>query len=121
MKMLRITNTRNSQVIGERIRVADTFFARFRGLMLASEPAEGEGLLISPCNSIHMMFMRFPIDAIFIDAGNRIKALYRRLSPWLGISSIHRDACSVIELKAGSIDKAGVEIDDILEMESILC
>lgn len=121
MKMMRIINQRDKQVIGERIRVAESFFARFRGLMLADEPAEGEGLLITPCNSIHMMFMRFPIDAIFVDAKNCVKALYRRLSPWFGISSIHRDVCAVIELKAGTIDRTGVEIDDILEMESILC
>ncbi len=118
---MRITRKSDGKVIGERIRVADSFMARFRGLMLSDEPAAGEGLLISPCNSIHMMFMRFPIDAIFVDAKNSIKALYRRLTPWLGISSIHRDACAVIELKAGSIDQTGVVIDDILEMEPIIC
>ncbi|MFZ5952014.1 MAG: DUF192 domain-containing protein [Candidatus Rifleibacteriota bacterium] len=119
MKTLKISRQSDKKVIGSRILVADSFISRFRGLMLASEPADGEGLLISPCNSIHMMFMRFPIDAIFIDAKNRIRSLYRRLTPWLGFVWIQPEATSVIELKAGTIDKTGVEIDDILEMEPI--
>lgn len=89
--------------------------------MMAPELEDGEGLLISPCNSIHMMFMRFPIDAVFINANNQIKALYKRLSPWFGISSIHKDACSVIELKAGTIEKSGLEINDFILMEQIKC
>lgn len=121
MTFLRITNKRNNQIVGDRIKVAKTFWSRFRGLMMTPEILEGEGLLISPCNSIHMMFMKFPIDAIFLDASNQIKALYRKLSPWFGISSMHRDVCSVIELKAGTIEKAGLEIDDILLLERLKC
>ncbi|MGM0599575.1 MAG: DUF192 domain-containing protein [Candidatus Rifleibacteriota bacterium] len=121
MNLLKITVKRTNEVLGEKIRTAETFWQRFRGLMMQSELEEGEGLLISPCNSIHMMFMKFPIDAIFLDATNRIKALYSKLKPWTGLSSIHRNAVKVLELKAGSIEKAGLEIDDILVMEQITC
>jgi uncharacterized membrane protein (UPF0127 family) len=121
MELLRVTVKHNNKLIGDKIKVADTFLARFRGLMMRPGLEEGEGLLISPCNSIHMMFMRFPIDAIFLDAGNQIKALYRKLSPWIGFSSLHRDVTSVLELKAGMIDNSGVKIDDILIMERIRC
>ena len=104
-------------MVATRIKVAGSFWQRFRGLMLSAEPAEGEGLLLKPCNSIHMMFMLYPIDAVFLDTGNKIKALYRKLSPWFGLSSWHRDVSSVIELRSGTIDKTGIRIDDILRME----
>ena len=121
MNLIKITVKRTNEVLGEKIRTAETFWQRFRGLMMQAGLNEDEGLLIEPCNSIHMMFMKFPIDAVFLDATNRIKALYSSLRPWIGLSSIHRNAVKVLELKAGSIKKAGLEIDDILLMEQTKC
>lgn len=118
---VKIVNVRDEQMIGKRIKVAASFWDRFRGLMLADEPGEGEGLLLSPCNSIHMMFMRFPIDAVFLDAGNRIIALYERLLPWVGFSGWHRDVSSVLELKSGTIQKTGIRVSDTLRMERTEC
>ena len=89
--------------------------------MLAPEPTDGEGLLLSPCNSIHMMFMLYPIDAIFLDASLRIKALYEKLPPWIGFSRLHGDVSSVLELKSGTINKTGVKVDDVLRMERTEC
>lgn len=121
MTTLRVTNTRGESLVADRVKVADSFWQRFRGMMLAPEPADGEGLLLAPCNSIHMMFMLYPIDAIFLDAGLKIRALYEKLPPWIGFSSIHKDVNSVLELKSGTINKTGVRIDDILRMERTEC
>ena len=121
MNFLKITVKRTNEVLGDKIRTAETFWQRFCGLMMQPGLNDGEGLLIAPCNSIHMMFMKFPIDAIFLDAANQIKALYSKLNPWTGLSSIHRNAVKVLEIKAGSIEKAGLEIDDILLMEQTKC
>lgn len=120
-ELIKVINERDQSVVATRIRVATGFWQRFRGLMLTSEPADGEGLLLSPCNSIHMMFMLYPIDAVFLDAGNKIKALYHRLTPWLGLSSWHKDVSSVLELRSGTINKSGVRIDDVLRMERFSC
>lgn len=119
--LLKVLNSRDQSVVGARVRLADSFWARFRGLMLVPELAEGEGLLISPCNSIHMMFMRFPIDAIFLDSSNCIRAVYEKLLPWTGFSNWHRDVSSVLELKSGSIQKTGIRVNDTLRMEQIEC
>lgn len=118
---IKVTNTRDESLIADRVKVADSFWQRFRGMMLTTEPAEGEGLLLSPCNSIHMMFMLYPIDAIFLDASLKIKALYEKLPPWFGMSRIHKDVNSVLELKSGTINKTGVRIDDVLRMERTEC
>lgn len=118
---MKVINERDGQVIGSSVRVAGSFWRRFRGLMFVERLADGEGLLLSPCNSIHMMFMRFPIDAIFLDAGNRVMALYEKLRPWVGVSGWHRDVSSVLELKSGTIEKNGIRVSDILRMERIEC
>ena len=50
---------------------ADTFWRRFCGLMFRKQLPKGQGLLLAPCNGVHMCFMRFAIDAIFIDKDYR--------------------------------------------------
>src|SRR3979490_48356 len=55
------------------------------GLMFRRTLAPGRGMWLAPCNGIHMMFMRFPIDAVFLDSNERVKKVYRRLPPWYGV------------------------------------
>lgn len=106
------------KVIADKVRVADSFWQRFRGLMLAAPLKDNEGLLIESCSSIHMMFMRFSIDAVFLDAANKVKKLYSGLLPWLGIG-IASGSCKVIELKSNTIENLGIKIGDLLLLEQI--
>jgi uncharacterized membrane protein (UPF0127 family) len=96
------------QVLAERLDVANTSWARFVGLMGRSELPPGAGLLIEPCNSIHMFFMRFPIDAVFLDRERRVKRVVLKLKPWR-ISPIVFGAKSVVELPAGSLRDRSLE------------
>ncbi len=116
-KYVKIYNGRDNSLVGDRIRVADSFWTRFKGLMLAPDLKEGEGLIITPCNSIHMMFMRYPIDAVFIDASNKVVALYENLRPWIGLTKLYSNVVSVIELPSGLVNKLGLKIDDTLRLE----
>ena len=59
---------------------------------------------IRPCNGIHMFFMRFAIDAIFLDGEDRVRKLYRRLPPWIGLVPLVWGAKGVVELPAGACD-----------------
>lgn len=86
-----------------RLEVARSTWSRFMGLMGRPGLAEGDGLLLDPCNSIHMFFMRFAIDAVFIDKRMRVKRVIRNLKPWR-ISPIVFGAKKVLELPAGSTD-----------------
>lgn len=92
----------SGRMIATNLAHATTWWARFRGLMLRAPLPEGAGLLIEPCGSIHMMFMRFPIDAVFYDADLRVTKVARRLRPWIGIATGGRGAKGVIELPAGA-------------------
>lgn len=117
MDFLRATKASSGACLGTRIFVADTFWSRFCGLMLRPQLLPGEGLLLEPCSSIHMLFMRFPIDAAFLGADNRVVAVYHALRPWIGFSWWHRRAVKVLELPAGTLCDNGVGTDDILTLE----
>jgi uncharacterized protein len=62
--------------------VARTFFARAKGLIGRKGLPPGRGLLIPRCNAIHTCFMRFPIDATFLDRDGRIVKVVRGIRPW---------------------------------------
>lgn len=81
---------------------ATSVFSRFRGLMLKSRLAPGAALVIRPCGSIHMMFMRFAIDAVFFDRDQRVTRVARGVRPWIGMAWGGRGAAGVIELPRGA-------------------
>ena len=94
--------------------LADRPLPRMRGLMGRSGLPAGEGLLLSPAPAIHTAFMRFPIDALFLDRELRVLKVVERLRPWHMASE--RRARSVLELPAGESARRGVKVDDRLEL-----
>ena len=109
---MRVVNETRGTVLAERAVLADGFFARFRGLMLRPVLAEGEGLLLRPCSSIHMLFMRFSIDAVFLDLEGLVVAVAERLRPWLGLAGPHARAHQVLEVPAGTAAATGTRVGD---------
>ncbi|MGM0754163.1 MAG: DUF192 domain-containing protein [Bacillota bacterium] len=90
------------------------FSARLKGLMFRKRPLEEEGLWIIPCNSIHMFFMNFPIDAVFLDQEQKVIKLVPDLQPWKMTFPV-KHAHSVIELPAGSIKRLRIKEEEIIE------
>jgi uncharacterized protein len=82
------------------------------GLMGKHGLPAGEGLLLSPAPGIHTAFMRFPIDALFLDADMRVVDIVERMRPWRMAS--RRRARAVLELAAGECARRGVRIGDRL-------
>lgn len=101
--------------IGDRIAIADSFWSRFRGLLGRSGLAEGEGLLISPCRSIHCFGMKFAIDAIFLDKDYRVVSIHPDLQPRAMASN--RKARHVLELKAGDTARHNIQVGEQLRIE----
>jgi uncharacterized protein len=102
--------TADGRVVCERCAVADRWWLRLRGLLGRSQLDPAEGLLLRPAGSIHMAFMRFPIDAIFCDRDLVVLDVVRGLRPWQAAG--RRRAKVVVELADGAA--AGVEAGDRL-------
>ena len=98
--------------------VPRTIFGRAVGLMLRPQLEPGRGMWINPCEggSITMIFMRFPIDAVFLDRKERVKKVYPKLPAWYGVVWIEWGAHSVLELPPGSTESFGLKPGDELEI-----
>ena len=91
------------------------------GLMGRASLPEGDGLYL-PDTSIHMMFMRFPIDALFVgrlkaDGSRAVVGMREHLPPWRGVVLPMRAAAGVIELPAGTLGRHGVRVGDAFVFE----
>ncbi len=73
---------RTVEILGVRAAVAETLFSRMRGLIAREAPKAGEGLLITRCNCIHTFFMRYPIDATFLDRDGHVVRRVENIRPW---------------------------------------
>jgi len=96
------------RVLADRLRVPRTFVGRGLGLMFRRDLPAGEGVWITHCNGIHMFFMRFPIDAVFMDRRLRVVRVCAGLRPWRVVPLVLR-AHSVLELPAGTV--AGLDLE----------
>jgi len=65
---VRVVNRTREMLPGDQVRTASTFFPRFVGMLGTAAIADGEGLWIVPCRSVHTLGMRYPIDVAFLDA-----------------------------------------------------
>ena len=86
---------------------------RMRGLIGKDDLQISEGLWITPCNSVHMFAMRFPVDVVFLDVYGRILNVIESLKPWR-IAWCWR-AHVALELRAGSFADCNISHRDILE------
>lgn len=88
---------------------------RMCGLLPRATLGEQEGLWIMPTNSVHTFFMRFAMDAAFLDRRGKVLALYESMKPWRH-TWIHFGAVGVLEAGAGVLSRAGVKKGEVLEI-----
>jgi uncharacterized membrane protein (UPF0127 family) len=108
-----VYNARDGRILADRVKRADRFWSRFKGLLGRQTLEQGEGLHIVPCNSIHMFFMRFAIDVAFLDADGSVVRAVHAIAPWR-ITRVYLAAESALELAAGTLARAGVREGDRL-------
>jgi uncharacterized membrane protein (UPF0127 family) len=104
-------------VVATSCEVARTFVARFLGLMGRASLPPGGALWIEPCSSIHMMFMRFRIDAVFVDASGVVLKVSPRVLPWIGLAACH-GARATIEVEAGAAARVKLAPGDHLVLDT---
>ena len=101
-------------MLATRCDVASSFLTRGFGLIPRSRLGEGEGLLITKTGSITTFFMRFAIDALFLDRSLRVLRVAENLRPWVPAIGAPRCTDSVLELPAGTAARAGTQAGDEL-------
>lgn len=102
--------------------VADSWFARLKGLVGQPDLPPGHGLYLPGTNGVHMLFMRFPIDCVFVgrprpDGTREIVAVRDRLAPWTGIVWWARGADGVAEVPAGSVETTRLRRGDLVRLD----
>ncbi len=114
-------NVERSTLLAERLETAASLWGKFMGLMGRRALPAGDGLWLPASNGIHMMFMRFPIDAVFVTKGDdagvrRVRSVHPGLRAWTGLVPLVRGADGVLELPVGTIEASGTLVGDRLEI-----
>jgi uncharacterized membrane protein (UPF0127 family) len=113
MRLLRVVNAKRNRELGSRIGLADGWLTRLRGMLGRPLPGPGEGLLLTPCSSVHMYGMRFPLDVAFLNRSGEVVAIYPSLAPGSRPRG-HRKGVHALELAAGSLAQSGTTVGDML-------
>jgi uncharacterized protein len=108
----RAVHLRTGKVLADELEVERSFIGRTVGLMFRRQLDPGHGMWINPCKGIHMMFMRFAIDAVFLDRKECVKKVYAKVPAWWGVVWFVWGAESVLELPPGSTAEFGLQQGD---------
>jgi len=115
---VRIENVTRGTTVGERVRVASSSVDRSVGLLRTPEVKPGDGLWIERSPSIHMFFMPYAIDAVFVSKAGRVTKVVANLKPWRVVWWA-RGARDCLELRAGAAAESGIQTGDELRLVDI--
>jgi hypothetical protein len=105
-----LINERTGRVLASAVEVAETSESRRKGLLGRDSLDPSAALIIAPCWSIHTFFMRFVIDAVFVDRSGGVLKIVHNLKPWR--IAVAPRAYAVVELNGGAARRSGVEVGD---------
>ena len=115
-RYVRIDNLTRGTSVAAQCRVAASLRDRTVGLLATPSLSAGEGLLIERTQSIHMFFMRYPIDVAFVDRAARVTRTVAGLRPWRVVWWA-RGARDCIELPVGALESSRTVAGDQLAVE----
>ncbi len=101
--------------IATKVQVANTSIQRMIGLMFSRDLGDKDGLLITPCNSIHTFFMRYNLDIVFLSRDNKVVKVIRNMKPWR-MTWMYFKASKVLEMMGGTLP-ADINAGDEFNMD----
>jgi uncharacterized protein len=121
MRELRAINRTRNTILCERLEDAGGLRGQSRGLLGRENIADGKGMMFvngrfNPFMWMHMFFMKFAIDIVFLDRDDRVIRIDRELRPWR-VSSIVFGARKALELSAGAALRTGTIEGDVINFE----
>lgn len=112
---MRLIDRTTGKLLASEVELADTFWRRLRGLMFRRKFERGKALLFKfpkPARySVHMCFVRFPIDLIYLDSNFIVVEIHKRLKPWRAYRP-KRIANCLIEIPAGCVSRLRINLGD---------
>jgi uncharacterized membrane protein (UPF0127 family) len=118
MAAVRVRNLSRDADLADRASIADSFWRRLRGLLGRDGLEPGEGLVIVPCTSVHMLGMRFPLDVLHLDKSGTVLKALPDLKPGRFGPMVWRSHMAV-ELPAGTIAATGTVPGDRVALEPL--
>ena len=115
---VRVRNLSRASELASRATMADSFWRRLRGLLGQNGLDAGEGLVIVPCTSVHMLGMRFPLDVLHLDRSGTVLRVLPDLQPGRLGPMVWRSHMAV-ELPAGTIAASGTVAGDVVALEPV--
>jgi hypothetical protein len=112
---MKVINISKNTTLADKAEVANTFLKRLIGLLNRRCLNKGEALILKPSNSIHSLFMRFTIDAIFLDKAGKAIGVLPSFKPFC-ISPVYFKASLTIELPEGTLQETQTQLGDIIKI-----
>jgi uncharacterized membrane protein (UPF0127 family) len=101
-----LINATTKSTLAAAVELAETSAERRRGLLGRDGMPLGSALVITRCNAVHTIGMRFAIDVAFVDSKGRVRKIVEDLQPWrIAVSPL---ATTVIEFPAGALKNAAL-------------
>ena len=116
-KLYKIQHGDKAELLIENLELAESFFARGKGLLGRKSLSPNSALWIKPCNNIHTFFMNFAIDCIFVNKKMEIEKIVSVVKPYKIIGPFWK-ASSVVETAAGFAEKWNLQVGDQLYVVS---
>jgi uncharacterized protein len=118
---MRAINRSRGTVLCARLENAGGLGGQSRGLLGRDGLDPGAGMIfengrLTPFMWMHMFFMRFAIDIVFLSRADTVVKIDRRLKPWR-VSSVVFGARKAVELPAGAADESSTQVGDQIAFE----
>lgn len=116
---MKLVDRTTGKTVAREVEVANTFWSRFRGLMLRRRFHPGKAILFQfkkpGRHAVHMFLVKFSIDLLYLDQRFKIVEIREALKPWRFYRPKH-PASHLVELPAGSVRKLGIHRGHRLEL-----
>lgn len=112
-----VFNRTRRAFLASSVKVANTHWSRLRGLIgqNATTFRAGKALWIVPSRGVHTLFMRVPIDVVYLDDDHSIVHIEENVGPWR-LAPVITQANSVLELPSHTVYASGTTVGDSLEI-----
>ncbi len=110
-----IRNLTRNTLLADKTEIANTMIKRMKGLLGRRGLKSNEALVIVPCQSVHMVFMKFAIDVVFVDHAGAVVGVCANLRPFQ-FSPLFTHAHQAIEVPSGAIARSQTRIGDSIQI-----